>query len=140
MDSNPLGQSKDVRPDDQDKSRMDYNNPSKVNDHKVESHVWVSASHTKWKKEDTSKYEKFVCGLPRETFERTFEATTRMGRIITGETLWLKNALKAPNPALNIKRRNKPVAMDTIYGPVGHPAIVHGSTHAQFFIGRTSSY
>ena len=53
---------------------------------------------------------------------------------------WLRNSIKAPNPALNIKRRNEPVAMDTIYGPVGHPAIAHGSTHAQFFIGRISNY
>jgi hypothetical protein len=50
------------------------------------------------------------------------------------------NSIKAPNPALNVKRRNEPIAMDTIYGPVGHPAITHGSTHAQFFIGRKSNY
>ena len=28
---------------------------------------------------------------------------------------------------------NEPVAMDTTCGPVGHPAITHGSIHAQFF-------
>jgi hypothetical protein len=67
MDGNPLGQSKDVGPDDQDELRMDYNNPSKVNDHKIESRMWVSAPHTKLRKEDTSKYKKFFCGLPRET-------------------------------------------------------------------------
>ena len=30
--------------------------------------------------------------------------------------------------------------MDTIYGPVGHPTIVNGSAHTQFFIGRKSNY
>jgi hypothetical protein len=54
--------------------------------------------------------------------------------------LWLKNALKATNPALNAKRRNKPVAMDTTYSPIGHPTIIHGSTHAQFFISRKFNY
>jgi hypothetical protein len=48
--------------------------------------------------------------------------------------------LKALNPAHNVKRRNEPMAMDTIYGPVGHPTIANGSTHAQFFIGRKSNY
>ena len=125
MDGNPLGQSGDISLDDQDTPRTDYNNPAKVNDHEVESRMWVSAPLTKQKKEDISKYEKFFCGLPKGTIEKTFEATTRLGRIITGETLWLRNALKAPNPALNVKRRNEPVAMDTIHGPVGHPAIAH---------------
>jgi hypothetical protein len=140
MDGNPLGQSRDISLDDQDTPRTDYNNLAKVNDHEVESRMWVSAPLTKQKKEDISKYEKFFCGLPKETVGKTFEATTWLGRIITGETLWSKNTLKAPNPALNVKRRNEPVAMDTTYGPVGHPAMARGSTHAQFFIGRKSNY
>ena len=140
MDGNPLGQSGDIILDDQDTSRTDYNNPSKANDHEVESRMWVSAPLTKQKKEDISKYEKFLYGMPGETIERTFKATTWPGRIITGEALWLRNALKAPNPALNVKRKNEPVAMDTIYGPVGHSATANGSTHAQFFIGCKSNY
>ena len=140
MDGNPLGLDKTVGLHDQDPPRTDYNNPAKVNDHEVESRMWVIAPMIKPKKEDITRYEKFFCGLPRETIEKTFEATTRLGRIITGDTPWLRNALKAPNPALNVKRRNEPVAMDTIYGPVGHPAIANGSTHAQFFIGRKSNY
>jgi hypothetical protein len=126
MDGNPLDQSRDLSLDDQDTPRMDNNNPSKANDHEVESRMWVSAPLTKQKKEDISKHEKFYCGLPRETIEKTFEATTRPGRIVTGEMLWLRNALKAPNPALNVKQRNKLVAMDTICGPVGHPAMANG--------------
>ena len=30
--------------------------------------------------------------------------------------------------------------MDTIYGPVGHPATANDSTHTQFFIGCKSNY
>jgi hypothetical protein len=101
MDGNPLGQSRDVSLDDQDTPRTDYNNPSKAKDHEDESRMWVSALLTKQKKEDISKYKKFFCRLPRETIEKTFEATAQLGRIVTGETLWLRNALKAPNPALN---------------------------------------
>jgi hypothetical protein len=139
MDGNPLGQSKDISLDDQDAPRTDYNNPAKVNDQEVESRMCVLAPLAKQKKEDISKYEKFFCGLPKETVKKTFDATTWLGRIIYGETLWLRNALKAPDPALNIKRRNEPVAMDTIHGPVGYPAIAHGSTHTQFFISRKSN-
>jgi hypothetical protein len=140
MDRNPFGQSRDISLEDQDTPRTDCNNPAKANDHEVESRMWVSAPLTKQKKEDISKYEKFFCGLPKGTIKKTFEATTRLGRIITGETLWLRNALKAPNPALYVKRRNEPVAMDMTCGPVGHPVIAHGSTHTQFFIGQKSNY
>jgi hypothetical protein len=50
MDGNPLGQSRDLSLDDQDTPRTDYNNPSKANDHEVESRMWVSAPLTKQKK------------------------------------------------------------------------------------------
>ena len=43
MDGNPLGQSGDIILDDQDTPRTDYNIPSKVNDHEVESRMWVTA-------------------------------------------------------------------------------------------------
>ena len=46
---------------------------------------------------------------------------------------------KAPNPALNVPRRNQPVATDTIYGP-GCPAVDDGSTAAQIFVGRKSGF
>ena len=46
--------------------------------------------------------------------------------------------LASPNPALNVFRRNEPVATDTMYGP--EPAIDNGSTAAQFFIGRISGF
>jgi hypothetical protein len=76
MDGNPLGQSKDISLDDQGSPRTDYNNLSMANDHEVESRMGVSAPLIKQKKEDISKYKNFFCGLPKETIEKTFEATT----------------------------------------------------------------
>ena len=140
MNGNPLGQSNDLSTDDQVEIRTDYNNPAKVNDHDMKQRLWTAAPRTKLKKEDATIYKKFFLRMPTKTIEKTFDATTRLGRIISGEVAWLRNSIKAPKPALNVKRRNEPVAMDTMYGPVGHPAITHGSTHAQFFIGRISNY
>ena len=140
MDRNPLGQSNDLSPDDQVEIHTDYNNPAKVNNHDMDQRMWTAAPCTKLKKIDAAIYKKFFLGMPTKTIEKTFDATTRLGRIISGDVAWLCNSIKAPNLALNVKRRNKPVAMDTIYGPVGHPAIAHGSTHAQLFIGRKSNY
>jgi hypothetical protein len=39
MDGNPLGQGRDISLDNQGRPRMDYSNPAKVNDHKVNSRV-----------------------------------------------------------------------------------------------------
>ena len=39
----------------------------------------------------------------------------------------------SPNPALNVHRRNEPVATDTIYSNT--PAIESGVTQPQFFVG-----
>jgi hypothetical protein len=72
---------------------------------------------------DARKPKKFFFGTPMGTIKKTFEAPTQLGRIISGESSWLHNSIKAPNPAFNTRRRNEPVAMDTIYGPVRHPAI-----------------
>jgi hypothetical protein len=140
MDRNSLGQSKDLSPDDQGEKRTYYNNPAKASDHDMNQHLWMAAPRTKLKKVGATMYKKFFLGMPTKTIEKTFDATTRLGRIISGEIAWLCNSIKAPNPALNVKRRNEPVAMNTIYGLVGHPAIAHGSTHAQFFIGLKSNY
>jgi hypothetical protein len=140
MDGNPLGQSKDLSPDDQGKKRTDYNNPAKVNDHDMDQHLWTAAPRTKLKKVDAALHKKFFLGMPTKTIEKMFDATTRLGRIISGEIAWLHNSIKAPNPTLNVKRRYEPVSMDTIYGPDRHPAIAHGITHAQFFIDRKSNY
>ncbi|MCA1807767.1 MAG: hypothetical protein LC687_07965, partial [Actinobacteria bacterium] len=54
----------------------------------------------------------------------------------SGHTLY--NQIASPNPILNIPRRHKNVATDTLYSDT--PAFDSGSTAAQFFIGRKSHY
>ena len=48
----------------------------------------------------------------------------------------LKKHFQSPNPALNVQRRNEPVATDTVYSDT--PAIDSGVTTAQFFVGCDS--
>ena len=88
---------------------------------------------------DYTKYQKHFVGAPVNVVEKTFQNTTQMGRLaaVKGLKLWKRH--KAPNPALNVPRRNEAVATDTIYGP-GCPAVDNGSTAAQFFVGRKSGF
>ena len=85
-----------------------------------------------------SDYARYFGGVPEKVIAETFKNTTQLGRIgaVKGLKLWRRMA--SPNPALNVFRRNEPVATDTIYGPV--PAIDNGSTAAQFFVGRISGF
>jgi hypothetical protein len=48
----------------------------------------------------------------------------------------LKKRYKSPNPALNVHRRDEPVATDTVYSDT--PAIGGGETAAQIFVGTRS--
>jgi hypothetical protein len=93
-DGNPLGQSKDLFPDDQGEKHTDYNNPAKVNNHNMDQHLWTTAPRTKLKKMDAAFYKKFFLGMPTKTIEKMFDATTRLGRIISGEIAWLRNSIK----------------------------------------------
>ena len=85
-----------------------------------------------------AKYAKYFCGVPELVIKKTLENTTQLGRIgaVKGLKLWKRH--KAPNPAMNVSRRNEPVATDTVYGPT--PAVDNGSKAAQIFIGRISSF
>ena len=85
-------------------------------------------------------YARHFPGISLESTKRTFKATTQYGRKGAFPGLHMKHRIKAPNPALNVPRRNEAVATDTIYGPKKTPAVDDGSTAAQFFIGRTSKY
>ena len=116
MDGNPLGQSKDLSLDDQVEKRTDCNNPAKVNYHDMDLRLWTAAPRTKLKKVDAMMYKKFFLGMPTKTMRRHLTPPQDWGESSSGETAWLHNSTKAPNPTLNVKRRNEPVAMDTIYG------------------------
>ena len=77
----------------------------------------------------------FFLNATSYVIKKTFEATTQYARTaMTG--MQLKNTFKSPFPALNVHRRNEPVATDSIYADV--PAIDNGATIAQIFVGRKS--
>jgi hypothetical protein len=66
-----------------------------------------------------------------KTIKKTFEKTTQYARMSNGTIL--KKHYKSPFPALNVKRRDEPVATDTVYSNT--PAIDGGETCAQIFVG-----
>jgi hypothetical protein len=71
---------------------------------------------------------------PVDVIKRTLEATTQMARNVY--RLPMRKHFKSRFPALNVKRRNEPVATDTLYADV--PAIDDGSKFAQVFVGRNT--
>ena len=141
----PQGDDGNVSEDDDESDastgepRTDYNNPAKStsqNDpRRIEGGPYVGRP----KQIDFEKLRRNFCGAPVDVLKKTFENTTQLGRMgaVKGLKLWKRH--KAPNPALNVTRRNEPVATDTIYGP-GCPAVDNGSTAAQFFVGRKSGF
>jgi hypothetical protein len=69
--------------------------------------------------------------LPVDAIKKMFEHTTQLARMPMSTIL--KKRYKSPNPALNMRPRDEPVATDTIYSDT--PAIDCGVTSAQLFIG-----
>lgn len=69
--------------------------------------------------------------LSPDLIKKTFMHTTQYARLPTGTTL--KRTFKSPHPALNVTRRNEPVACDIVYADV--PAIDDGSLAAVLFVG-----
>ena len=122
--------------EDEASPRTDYNNKAKSttqNDERI-----IGPYLGKPSKIHYADYARHFGGVPEARIEKTFRNTTQLGRLasLDGNRLWRR--VKAPNPALNVFRRNEPVATDTVYGPT--PAVDNGSTAAQFFIGRKSGY
>ena len=73
--------------------------------------------------------------LPIDTIKKSFKATTQLARMPMSTIL--KKRCKSPNPALNVRPRDEPVATDTIYSDT--PAIDCGVTSAQLFIGTMTN-
>ena len=86
---------------------------------------------------DYSSFRDHFLNTPVTTIERTFQATTQYARSgwLTGHIF---DTHRAPFPALNVCRRNEPVATDTVYADV--PAIDNGSLAAQFFCGCETTF
>ena len=83
---------------------------------------------------DYEKQRPLFGWLPVDTIKRTYDLTTQYGRIPMSTIL--KKRYKAPNPALNVYRRDESVATDTFFSDT--PAIDCGVTIAQFFVGCDS--
>ena len=119
-----------------------YNNPAKDATYKpTGDYLWEGGpKRVKAKRPTIDKIERFFYGIPRAAIAKTLKCTTQFGRIGAVKGLHLHKRIKAPNPALNVTRRNEMVSMDTVYGPRKIPAIEVGATCAQFFIGRKSQF
>jgi hypothetical protein len=72
--------------------------------------------------------------LPTDIIKKTFEVTTQYARMPLNTIL--RKHFKSPNPAVNVRRRDEPVATDTIQSNV--PAIDGGEKYAQIFVGMKS--
>jgi len=82
---------------------------------------------------DYSQYRTHFLGVPIEKIKATFQATTQFAtNVMAGNNIL--QTIKSPWPANNVRRRNEPVATDTIKAQV--PAVDDGSTMAQLFIGQ----
>jgi hypothetical protein len=71
---------------------------------------------------------------PADTINRTFDVTTRYARGRISDTL--KQHWRSRFPACNVKRRNEPVATDTVFSDI--EAVDSGVKAAQIFVGRES--
>ena len=122
--------------DSEDPPRSDYNNPAKSTKQNDDRETGPYLG--KPSKVNYPEYARYLGGVSEKIIEKTFKNTTQLGRLaaVEGSKLWRR--FKAPNPALNIMRRNEDVATDTIYRPCAD--ISTGSTAAQFFIGRKSGF
>jgi len=93
-------------------------------------------TETKSKPINYSKYHAQFLHVPIEKIRRTFQATTQnAAHVVSGGKI--QQTLKSPNPALNMPRRNEPVATDTMFANVA-AVDTPGYTCAQMFVGRSS--
>ena len=83
---------------------------------------------------DYYKYRPYFGWVSTDTIRNTFENTTRWE--VTVGTYPMERHLKSRNPALNVPRRHKAVATDTVYSDT--PAVDSGVKQAQLFVGKES--
>jgi hypothetical protein len=72
--------------------------------------------------------------LPTDIIKKTFDVTTQYARMPLNTIL--QKRFKSPYPAVNIRRRDEPMATNTIQSDV--PAIDGGEKYAQIFVGTKS--
>jgi hypothetical protein len=114
----------DDAPSDQDMSNTE---PDTDNDDNADARGRIF----KVKDPDYDKLRPLFGWMNTKTIKKTFEQTTQYARMPNGTIL--KKHYKSPFPALNVQRRDEPVATDTVYSDT--PAIDGGETCAQIFVG-----
>jgi hypothetical protein len=109
-------------------TNQSFHNAWGVLEHNIYNHV------TKEKEPDWESLRKYFAYQPVERIKATFQATTRHG--CEGTNTYMRKHFKSRNPALNVHRRNEPVATDFIFGP--EPAVDNGCNTACLYIGRNT--
>ena len=89
------------------------------------------ARHVKPGERDWETLQHFFSWASIDLVEKTFQVTTQMGRL--SNATHLKKHYRSPNPALNVRHHQEPVATDYVYADV--PAVDDGSMGAQIFVG-----
>ena len=85
---------------------------------------------------DCNVLRPYFLNVPAHVVQRTLDATTQFARHIEAGPEMYKTH-RSPFPACNVRRRNEPVATDTVFSDVA--AIDSGGIrHAQIFVGRKS--
>jgi hypothetical protein len=97
---------------------------------------YTSLPEVKEKKENYKQYQPYFLHVPVEKIRKTFENTTQHAtNIVSGPKI--HQTIQSPYPAYNVRRRNEPVATDTIFAEV--PAVdTNGMKMCQIFVGRKS--
>jgi hypothetical protein len=97
---------------------------------------YTSLPEVKEKKENYEQYRPYFLHVPVEKIRKTFENTTQHAtNIVSGPKI--HQTIQSPYPAYNVRRRNEPVATDTIFAEV--PAVdTNGMKMCQIFVGRKS--
>ena len=91
----------------------------------------------KEKKINYSHYRPHFLGASDEVLRMTFRNTTQYATNVVCDNR-ITQTINSPNPALNVLRRNEPVATDKIDAAV--PAYDGGAKMAQIFVGRKSLF
>jgi len=114
--------------DEQVDDLIDFIHPTIV------ANTYVAPIATLENRPDFELLRPFFGWAPADTIKRTFAVTTQHARGRVSDTL--KQHWKSRFPACNVKRRNEPVATDTVFSDT--PAVASGVTAAQIFVGRES--
>jgi hypothetical protein len=97
----------------------------------------VNKLKSKKKEIDYQRFQLYFLNVPVQKVKRTFENTTQYAtNVMAGDHIM--QTIQSPYPALNVLRRNEPVATDTIYA--GYASHQHGRPEdGPAFRGKTLS-